>query len=178
MREDSLLNWSKRLNIVMTYWPLLQWPWPEQSLRQRKSTTSWAGWGKVLDGSRDHKEVLVVTVVRQSSLIRSRCNTAYLVSPAYWNWIALTRWSVKKTLLSTRIERGFLGLKFFLLVHCSFYSHISNTSRDWHNSMSVPDQLKITVYSFSKYLWACMCLSVHNAILFEAKVGAIKKGES
>ena len=84
----------------------------------------------------------------------------------------------EKILLTTGIERGFLGLQFFLLVHCSLYSHLSNTSRDWHNSMSVPDQLKITVYSFSKYLFACMCLSVHNVILFEAKVGAIKKGES
>ena len=69
-------------------------------------------------------------------------------------------------------------LHFLVLIPTLKILMLSNTSRDWHNSMSVPDQLKITVYSFSKYLWACMCLSVHNVILFEAKVGAIKKGES
>ena len=73
--------------------PALHWPWPLQSLRQRKSTTSCGGSGKLWRASLAQSDVLLVTVCLQSSLILSRWSMAYLVSPAYCIRTSLARTS-------------------------------------------------------------------------------------
>ena len=63
----------------------------------------------------------------------------------------------EKILLTTGIERGFLGLQFFLLVHCSLYSHLETGIIQWVCQIN----LKSLYIVFQNICWhACVCLSI------------------